>query len=129
MDNIGENEFEDVFDVPAAQSAKEEKLREKALKKNEKDIHEINEEFEAGKVGWYDKLNDASNLPDDEFVQQKTGDIEDGNNYGRGLLEPLEEEREDEESERYFDQFRLNRASVPSSYSSVKAGELIKERK
>merc|ERR1712241_1217225 len=58
--------------------------------------------------------------PKDEFVKDKTGanDIV----TGRGLLEPLEEERVDEESERYFDQFRYSRDTVPASYSSVDRG-------
>jgi len=122
LDHIGEEEFDEIFNVPSAQTKVEEEKREKALKETEKDIHEINKEFEEGQVNWYDKLNDFADLPDDEFLKEKTGDIEDGNSYGRGLLEPLEEEREDEESERYFDQFRFNRDAVPDSYSSVKEG-------
>merc|ERR1712168_331060 len=42
--------------------------------------------------------------------------------HGTGLLEPLEEERVDEKSEQYFDQFRFTRSSVPNSYSSVEKG-------
>ena len=35
---------------------------------------------------------------------------------------PPVSERMSEESERYFDKFRQNRANVPSSYSSVERG-------
>merc|ERR1712042_317029 len=41
---------------------------------------------------------------------------------GRGLIAPPVNEAFDEESERYFDQYRYSRASVPSSYSSVDKG-------
>ena len=40
-------------------------------------------------------------------------------------VEPTKEERVDEASERYFDQFRsINRGYVPASYSSVDYGKL-----
>ena len=42
--------------------------------------------------------------------------------YARGLIDiPLEY---DEASERYFDSFRLSRAQVPASYSSVDEGHV-----
>merc|ERR1712198_303126 len=41
---------------------------------------------------------------------------------GRGLIAPPVNEAFDEESERYFDQYRYSRASIPSSYSSVDEG-------
>jgi len=39
-----------------------------------------------------------------------------------GRLDPAPEDRYDEESERYFDQFRYSRSAVPASYSAVDAG-------
>merc|ERR1719309_1772803 len=54
-----------------------------------------------------------SNLPTDEFLKEKTG-----------MLIPLPEERYDEESERYFAEFRLRRQSAPSEYSAVKEGHV-----
>ena len=39
-----------------------------------------------------------------------------------GRLDPAPEDRYDEESERYFDQFRYSRSTVPASYSAVDAG-------
>jgi len=120
LDDIDEKEFEEYFHIDPSSDSQEEKRRSDALKANEATIKEINKEYEAGEKTWFDKLNDFSNLPEDEFAAEKTGanDIV----SGRGLLAPSEEEREDEESERYFDTFRYNRASVPDSYSSVDRG-------
>ena len=94
------------------------------MKKNEEEIKEVNEEYEEGKIGWYDGVNEFSDLTDEEFLAEKTG-ARIPEEYARGLLEPAEEERVDEASERYFDQFRyINRGYVPASYSSVDYGKL-----
>merc|ERR1711962_1231958 len=79
-------------------------------------------EFEAGEKTWFDGINEFADLPEDEFLQQKTGLMSNFTLMGRGFLEPYPEERVHEESERYFDQFRYSRASVPSSYSSKDLG-------
>merc|ERR1719385_309149 len=42
--------------------------------------------------------------------------------FGRGLLEPSADQVEDERSERYFEQVRMDRAAVPASYSSLSKG-------
>ena len=39
-----------------------------------------------------------------------------------GRIDPNPEDKYDEESERYFDQFRDSRPTVPASYSSVAKG-------
>merc|ERR1719318_2339836 len=57
----------------------------------------------------------------DEFDKQRTGLRDE--EYSRGLF-PLNET--DEESERYFDQFRYSRESVPDSFSSVDNGHVTK---
>ena len=72
-----------------------------------------------------EKVNDFSNLPEDEAVAQKTGLLDDDENrfaeFGLGLLDDDNMESDDR-SERYFDQFRLSRKEVPDSYSSIELG-------
>ena len=123
LDDIDEKEFEEYFHLDPVDDPEEFKRRSDALKANEATIKKTNKEYEAGEKTWFDKLNDFADLPEDEFAAEKTGanDIV----SGRGLLAPSEEEREDEESERYFDTFRYNRASVPDSYSSVDRGSQV----
>ena len=59
----------------------------------------------------------------DEFESEKTGaQIPSRRSFGRGLLEPLPEERVDPRSERYFNRFRYSRAAAPAAYSSVDLG-------
>merc|ERR1712055_761121 len=122
LDDIDEKEFEEYFDLDPVKDPKELKRRNEALKANEAVIKETNQDFEAGKKTWFDSINEFADLPEDEFLEEKTGanDIVEG----RGLLSPPEEERFDEESENYFDTFRYNRASVPASYSSVDRGHV-----
>ena len=73
---------------------------------------------------WFDGLNEFDDLPEDEFIKEKTGLIS-NTTFGRGLLEPSDEEKVHEESERYFDEIRFNRAYVPSSYSSKSYGKSL----
>ena len=103
---------------------------------NEKIIRETNAEFLAGKIHWWDRVNEDSDLPSDEFKSEKTGARVPG--MGRGLLEPLEvfiiiiitsamyhdcqEQRVDAKSEKYFSKLREDRTSIPESYSSVDLG-------
>merc|ERR550532_760141 len=120
-DNLNEDEFEEYFHLPVVTDPEEHERREEALKENEALIKENNEKYMEGIVSWWDAVNEFADLPTDEFEQQKTG-ASNGSLYGRGLLQPSEEERVDERSERYFDRFRYSRAAVPSSYSSVDLG-------
>ena len=109
--DMNEEEFEDFFELEPIIDEEQYEKRQKALKANEAEIKRINKEFAEGKITWYESLNEFSNLPSDEFLKQKTG-----------MLIPLPEERYDEESERYFAEFRLRRQSAPSEYSAVKEG-------
>jgi len=127
-DNLSEPGFEKLFDEKPITDPVEFKKHQEALKKDEKDVKKINEEFEEGKVPWHDAVNEFSDLPKDEFKEEKTGAIMPEKGFGRGLLEPSEEQRVDEESERYFDRIRMDRSYVPESYSSVDAG-LVSEVK
>merc|ERR1719233_1986187 len=120
-DNLNEDEFEEYFHLPVVTDPEEHERREEALKENEALIKENNEKYMEGIVSWWDAVNEFADLPTDEFEQQKTG-ASNGSLYGRGLLQPSEEDRIDERSERYFDRFRYSRAAIPSSYSSVDLG-------
>ena len=120
LDKINEKEFEEYFDLYPVDPA-EYKRRNKALNKNEKEIRKINEEYEAGEKSWFDALNEFSDLPEDEFLHEKTGSL-DGSSFGRGLLEPSLEYTVDNKSEIYFAQLRYSRAAVPVAYSSKGLG-------
>jgi len=120
LEDIDEEEFEDKFHLPPVNDPVEFKKREEALKENEAEIKEVNKKYKDGESTWFDKVNKYSDLPEDEFIKERTGAA--GIETGRGLIAPPEEERVDEESERYFDQYRYSRATVPSSYSSVEKG-------
>jgi len=120
-DDLDEDAFEEYFHLDPVMDPEEHLRREEALKKNEAIIKEENEKFLNGERTWWDAVNEFADLPEDEFEQAKTG-ATGGTEYGRGLLEPSEEERVDARSEQYFDQFRYSRAAVPRSYSSVARG-------
>jgi len=132
LDNVSEAEFNEIFHKEPAKTEEEQRKREQALKANEKLIHDTNQRYDQGEIGWYDQLSDFSDLPAADFVKLKTGSIhkddaataEDDNDHGYALgrLDPKEEDMYDEESERYFDMFRYSRARVPRRYSSVKKG-------
>ena len=126
-ESLGEDEFEEKFDVEKVYAPEEHKKREDALKEHEAEIKESNLKFRAGKQTWFDKVNALSNLPEQEFEAQKTGELKPNGTFrfGRGLLHPADPaDRIDEASERYFDQFRFSRADVPTSYSSVEEGNV-----
>merc|ERR1711892_307993 len=125
-DNLDEDEFEERFNVGPASDPREEARRRQALKKNEYYIKKENEDFIEGKQTYWSELDDFDNLPDDEFLEEKTG--ESLPNYGRGFLHAYGPESVDEESERYFDKFRYSRAAIPDSYSSVDEGNVTPVR-
>lgn len=107
--------------------------RENRLKKNEKLVKKTNEEFLEGKILWHDAINEFSDLPKDEFEKEKTGDkAPEADRFGLGNIEPTGADRVDEESERYFAEFResmkRDRGSIPSTYNAVKRG-LVSEVK
>ena len=96
------------------------------LEKAEESIKEQNELFLNEDSEWFSKLNEFSDLPKDEFKEEKTG-LENGTIYARGLLTP-ETIPVDEESERFFQEIDLSRNDIPSSYSSLDK-ELVSEVK
>jgi len=120
-DNLDEDQFMGVFGEIIYDPVEKER-RSEALQKNEDDVKRINREFINGEVGFYEKINPYSDLPEDEFQKQRLG-VTFRPEYSRGLLIANESEI-DEESERYFETFRFSRQSVPSSYSSVDKGHV-----
>jgi len=125
-DDHDEDSFEKEFELEEVTDPEEKEKRQEALKENEKLVKEENEEFLNGKKTWFDKISEFSDLPENEFEQEKTGEIlpVEAKEYGRGLLEAVGPERRDEASERYFDQFRYSRSEVPSSFNSVDNGHV-----
>ena len=124
-EDLDEAEFEETFGLEKVTDPEEYKKREEALKVNEELVKESNAKFRAGEETWWDKINELSDLPEDEFEVMKTGELRPEEGFGRGLLHPSDPaDRIDEVSERYFDQFRYSRADVPTSYSSVDEGNV-----
>jgi len=120
-DEMSEDEFEKFFHNEKPEDPEEYGKREDALRKHEKEIHDVNEKYQNGESSWFDEVNELSDLPDDEFVRDHTGAI---TNIvaGRGLLEPPPEKMVDPASEAYFASIRMNRGSAPDSYSSLDLG-------
>ena len=91
LNSIGEEEFEDVFDLPHVTDPVEKARREAALRENEESIKKENEEFNAGNSTWFEAVNEFANLPEDEFEAQKTGAEQPAGanrGFGRGLIIP-----------------------------------------
>jgi len=109
--DMDEEVFEELFRLDPVTDPVEFEKRQKALKASEEEIKQVNKDFAEGKKSWFDHLNDFSNLPEDEFIKQKTGLI-------------IEEEDDiDERSETYFAQYnRYNRNTPPQSYNAVAEG-------
>ena len=88
-DDLNEEEFSEYFHHSNSDLSDGEKLeREEALVENEKIIKETNSLFLAGRIQWWDKVNENSDLPPDKFLAEKTGALVPS--LGRGSLEPLE---------------------------------------
>ena len=125
-DNLDEDAFEEEFELPVVTDSNEKSKRVFTLEKAEESIKEQNELFLNEDSEWFSKLNEFSDLPEDEFKEEKTG-LENGTIYARGLLTP-ETIPVDEESERFFQEIDLSRNDIPSSYSSLDK-ELVSEVK
>ena len=119
-DELSFDEFEAEFGEDPITDPEEKARREEALKEAEEDVKEEDEEFMEGKKEWFERIDEYSDLPEDEFEAERTGS-KDEPEYARGLIEP-EVKPVDEASERYFDLFRYSRSSAPASYSSVDQG-------
>ena len=65
-------EFEEEFGEFTTDPEEEKEWREN-LEKTEEEINEQNKKYNAGESGYFDKLNEFSELSDDEFEKEKTG--------------------------------------------------------
>jgi len=90
-DNLSEEGFEEYFHLDEVTDPEELEKRQKALKENEEVVRENNEKFLDGEQTWYDKVNEFSDLPEDEFKKEKTGDLSMPNGHERRFLDPKEE--------------------------------------
>ena len=121
-DELSEEAFEEMFGEEPITDPEELERHRETLEREEAEVKEENKEFMEGKKDWYDRINEYSDLPKDEFEAERTGDFDSNQTrYGRGLINP-EVAPVDEASERYFNSLRLSRASAPASYSSVDLG-------
>ena len=117
MVELDEEQFEIEFGLEPITDPVEKERRQKALEKAEKDEKEQNEKFLKKKSDFFERLNEWSDLPEDEFKQKRTGSKE---KFSRGLLMP-KIKPVDARSEKYFASLLLRRESVPASYSAVDA--------
>ncbi len=120
-DEMSEDEFEQYFHKEKPSDPEEYEKRKQALKEHEKRIKEDNEKFMKGESSWMEKVNEYSDLPDDEFKKQRTGAVK-TNTRARGLLRPDPENMVDPDSEVFFAAVKMTRGSAPDSYSSVDEG-------
>jgi len=118
--SLGEDEFETEFGVDKITDPEEKAKRKKALKDSEAEVKKENKKYLNGKADWFEHINEFSNLPEDEFLKEKTG-FNQVEEYARGFIMP-EVKPVDEESERYFESLLLDKASIPASYNAVTAG-------
>ena len=125
-EELDEDQFEIEFGLEPITDPEEKQRRQNALEKAEKAEKEQNEKFLNGQSDFWEKINEWSDLPEDEFEKEKAG-ARDSPSFARGLLEP-EVKPVDEESERYFSSVRLDRRRVPEKYDAVKKG-LVSEVK
>jgi len=119
--HLDEDEFLEIFNLPSIDDPEEKEKRAETLKEHEKEVLENNEAYLAGNQTWWDEINEYSDLTDDEFEANHTGAFT-NEEFARGLInKPLPY---DEESERFFDEYRYSRSSVPASYNSVTLGNV-----
>merc|ERR1719412_2348933 len=119
--SLDEDEFLEQFHKPPVDDPEEKIRRAETLKKHEQEVLENNEAFLAGNQTWFDEINEFSDLTDDQFEANHTGVFVD-QEYARGLYDtPLPY---DEESERFFDEYRYSRSTVPASFNSVTLGNV-----
>ena len=121
--NLTLDEFEDEFGLEHVTDPEEKDRREEALAKHEEEVKAVNERYENGNGTWWDRINEYSDLPDDEFEANHTGALQKHREYARGKLDiPMPY---DEASERFFDKFRYNRDDdVPEAYDSKALGHV-----
>jgi len=116
---LTEEEFEEKFHLPKVTDPIEKAKREQALAEAQDEIEQVNEDFLKGKKTWTEQLYEFSNLPNDEFVKQKTGALE----PELWELNSIGSEEDHEESD-FSKSNRTKRETLPASYDSVKLGHV-----
>merc|ERR1712215_339636 len=105
LTDMTEEEFLDFFELPDIDDQEEKERRREVLKQHQDEVKEIHEKFANGEIDWDAGIYEFSDLPDEDFVTTHTGLL--GNlTYDPG-------------SDRFFNQLRMFRSTVPDSYSSV----------
>ena len=125
---LSEEAFEDLFEkTPITDPVELERHRQR-LAEVEEEVKEINMEYLEGKKTWFEKIDEFSDLPLDEFLAERTGLID---GYARGLIDSDAADEMDPVSEKYFDTFRYSRSTTPANYSSVDLGYVtgVKDQK
>merc|ERR1712183_471480 len=133
-DELDDDQFRAKFGLRRIRSRSLKAKRQRALKQHEADIKKANVAYAQGRQTWFERVNDFSDLTDDEVHASKNGmkktkGAKQGRRKGRrqgrrrgrgrGLIQ---HHHIDERSERFFDQFRYSRQSVPSTYNAVEKG-------
>merc|ERR1712215_567986 len=108
LTDMTEEEFLDFFGLPDIDDQEEKERRREVLKQHQDEVKEIHEKFANGEMDWDAGIYEFSDLPDEDFVTTHTG-----------LLVNL---TNDPESDRFFNQLRMSRSTVPDSYSSKELG-------
>lgn len=119
-------EFEEYFGLDDITDPEEKEKHAAALKEKEELVKEANEKYEKGEQTWFDEINEFSDIPEDEFGSVHGGllmNLTDRSlGYSMGWLDiPMEY---DEASERFYENYRLDRSNPPASYSSVSLGNV-----
>merc|ERR1712215_140720 len=102
LTDMTEEEFLDFFELPDIDDQEEKERRREALKQHQDEVKEIHEKFANGEIDWDAGIYEFSDLPDEDFVTTQTG-----------LLGNL---TNDPESDRFFNQLKMSRSTVPDSY-------------
>merc|ERR1719500_29706 len=119
-EDLDDDGFRAKFGLKRIRSNRLHAKRERALKKHERIVKKQNLAYARGRKTWFDRITAFSDLTDKERTMKKTGLKKYGRKArGRGLIQ---HQHVDERSEKYFDQYRYSRGSVPASYDSVKKG-------
>jgi len=122
--SMTEEQFEEHFHLKPILDIYQYQTHQTALMRSQKQVREVNEDFAAGRKTWFDRINEFSNLPADEFIKQKTG-MSDGRPVavdagylereggGFGSFPPLNDSL-------YTGRYKRN--ALPESYNAVEQG-------
>ena len=95
QDNDTEDQFLENFHLPDITDPAEKAKRAAALQKAEDLVKAENQGALDGYNTWTDALNEFSDLPVEEFEEQKAGLVESTEEFGRGLIMPTGKEVEE----------------------------------